>query len=258
MTSAVARRILELIDLTNLADDCTEADVVALCERAHGPHGNVAAVCVWPRFVSRAVKELVGTGVKVATVVNFPRGNDSVDEVLGSVERCLADGADEIDLVIPYEKMRDQVDGDGDRAVVHLVAKVKESMPTDRMLKVILETGELGDASLVERAARLAVASGADFIKTSTGKTPVSATPEAVETMLAVLRESPRIDRRVGIKPSGGIRTVDDAARYLAIADRIMGPQWATPATFRFGASGLLDAVESELGRAPSAPSLDP
>jgi deoxyribose-phosphate aldolase len=240
--------VIGLIDLTNLSDDCSENDVVELCSRAHGPHGNVAAVCVWPRYVSRAVRELTATDVRVATVVNFPHGRDSVDQVVDSVKRCVADGADEIDLVIPYEKFRDSSDDEGDRAVVHMVAKVKESLPENRLLKVILETGELRDRDLVDRAARLAVASGADFIKTSTGKTPVSATPEAVETMLSVLRESPRIDRRVGIKPSGGIRTVDEAARYLAMADRIMGRDWATPETFRFGASGLLDAVESDLG----------
>lgn len=242
-----AARILSLIDLTDLSDDCSAADVTRLCERAHGAHGNVAAVCVWPRFVSLAVSELRNTGVRVATVVNFPHGSDDVDDVLRSVGECLADGADEIDLVIPYEKFRDQIDGEGDRAVVHLVTKVKGSLPADRLLKVILETGALVDLGLVERAAQLAVASGADFIKTSTGKTPVSATPDAVEVMLTVLRGSPRIDRRVGIKPSGGIRTVDDAARYLDMADRIMGPDWATPATFRFGASALLEAVESEL-----------
>jgi deoxyribose-phosphate aldolase len=248
VNSSVAARVIGLIDLTNLSDDCSENDVVELCSRAHGPHGNVAAVCVWPRFVSRAVRELTATDVRVATVVNFPHGRDSVDQVVDSAKRCVADGADEIDLVIPYEKFRDSSDDEGDRAVVHMVAKVKESLPENRLLKVILETGELRDRDLVDRAARLAVASGADFIKTSTGKTPVSATPEAVETMLSVLRESPRIDRRVGIKPSGGIRTVDEAARYLAMADRIMGPDWATPETFRFGASGLLDAVESDLG----------
>jgi deoxyribose-phosphate aldolase len=248
VNSSVAARVIGLIDLTNLSDDCSENDVVELCSRAHGPHGNVAAVCVWPRYVSRAVRELTATDVRVATVVNFPHGRDSVDQVVDSAKRCVADGADEIDLVIPYEKFRDSSDDEGDRAVVHMVAKVKESLPENRLLKVILETGELRDRDLVDRAARLAVASGADFIKTSTGKTPVSATPEAVETMLSVLRESPRIDRRVGIKPSGGIRTVDEAARYLAMADRIMGPDWATPETFRFGASGLLDAVESDLG----------
>jgi len=249
VNSAVARRILGLIDLTNLSDECTDADVVSLCTRARGPHGSVAAVCVWPRFVARAVSELAGSGLRVATVVNFPRGDEGVDTVLESVGRCVAEGADEIDLVIPYREFRDSRDGEGDRAVVHLVAKVKEALPASVVLKAILETGELGDRGSIELAARLAVAAGADFIKTSTGKTPVSATPEAVETMLTVLRGSPRIDRRVGIKPSGGIRSVDDAARYLALADRIMGPEWATAETFRFGASGLLDDVEATIAR---------
>jgi len=246
---AVVRRILGLIDLTNLSDGCSDADVVSLCARARGPHGAVAAVCVWPRFVARAVSELAGSGVRVATVVNFPGGDDGVDAILESVDRCVADGADEIDLVIPYREFRDSRDGEGDRAVVHLVAKVKEALPATVALKAILETGEFGDRGAIERAARLAVAAGADFIKTSTGKTAVSATPEAVETMLTVLRESPRIDRRVGIKPSGGIRSVDDAARYLALADRIMGPEWATAETFRFGASGLLDDVKATIAR---------
>lgn len=249
MNPAVARRILGLIDLTNLSDECTDADVVSLCTRARGPHGSVAAVCVWPRFVAQAVSELAGSGVRVATVVNFPHGDEGVDTVLESVGRCVAEGADEIDLVIPYREFHESRDGEGDHAVVHLVAKVKEALPASVALKAILETGELGDRGSIELAARLAVAAGADFIKTSTGKTPVSATPEAVETMLTVLRESPRIDRRVGIKPSGGIRSVEDAARYLALADRIMGPEWATAETFRFGASGLLDDVEAEIAR---------
>lgn len=249
MNPAVARRILGLIDLTNLSDECTDADVVSLCTRARGPHGSVAAVCVWPRFVAQAVSELAGSGVRVATVVNFPHGDEGVDTVLESAGRCVAEGADEIDLVIPYREFHESRDGEGDHAVVHLVAKVKEALPASVALKAILETGELGDRGSIELAARLAVAAGADFIKTSTGKTPVSATPEAVETMLTVLRESPRIDRRVGIKPSGGIRSVEDAARYLALADRIMGPEWATAETFRFGASGLLDDVEAEIAR---------
>ncbi|MFZ9675233.1 MAG: deoxyribose-phosphate aldolase [Ilumatobacteraceae bacterium] len=247
MSRGDAVRVLGLIDLTNLDERCSESDVIELCRRAHGPHGDVAAVCVWPRFVNVAVAATRGTGVRVATVVNFPHGEDSVDSVLDVVNQCVVDGADEIDLVIPYRTLRDGSESDGDHAVVHMVAKVKEALPADRTLKTILETGELVQATLIERAARLAIASGADFIKTSTGKTPVSATTDAVETMLHVLRESPRIDRRVGIKPSGGIRTMVDARRYLELADRIMGPSWATVDTFRFGASGLLDAVESEL-----------
>jgi deoxyribose-phosphate aldolase len=111
-------------------------------------------------------------------------------------------------------------------------------------LKVILETGALGDPSMIKVAAQLAVAGGADFIKTSTGKIPVSATPEAARVMLEVIAGA---DHIVGIKPSGGIRTLDDAQIYLALADEVLGDSWATPQTFRFGASGLLDALESEI-----------
>lgn len=245
MTASVAGRILGLIDLTNLADDCDRDDVVALCRRAHGRHGSVAAVCVWPRFVVTAVEELRGTPVKVATVVNFPHGTDALEDVLASADSCVRDGADEIDLVIPYRELGNG--SSGDHAVVQMVAKVKQSVPPTVLLKTILETGELGSIEAIEHAAALCIASGADYIKTSTGKTEVSATPEAVETMLRVSRATPRVDRRVGVKPSGGIRTVADARVYLDLADRIMGPDWATADTFRFGASGLLDAVESEL-----------
>lgn len=253
MTRSDAARILSLIDLTNLSDECTESDVVTLCRRARGEHGSVAAVCVWPRFVGTAVRELANTmvhenedaRVRVATVVNFPHGTDPIEKVLADVAVCVADGADEIDLVIPFRSLSD---GDvGDHAVVQMVAKVKQALPDTVLLKTILETGELGTIAAVEHASSLCIASGADFIKTSTGKARVSATQRVVEAMMEVLRRTPRIDRRVGIKPSGGIRTVDDAREYLRLADRIMGPDWVSPSTFRFGASALLDAVESEL-----------
>ncbi|HRE00558.1 MAG TPA: hypothetical protein PLV68_04615, partial [Ilumatobacteraceae bacterium] len=111
-------------------------------------------------------------------------------------------------------------------------------------VKAILETGELPDQHTVRIAAEAAIAGGAHFVKTSTGKTPVSATLEAAETMLHVISQA---DREVGLKPSGGIRTVGDAARYLDLADEIMGADWATPETFRFGASGLLTDVVTHL-----------
>lgn len=245
MTDAVARarRVLSLLDLTNLQDDCTVDDVVELCRRAQGPHGHVAAVCVWPRFVVTARRSLQGSGILVATVVNFPRGGTDVEDVLVLTERCLTDGADEIDCVLPYRSFRD-----GDEITTTDVLTSVHRVVEDRAhLKVILETGELVSQDLVTRAARLAISCGADFIKTSTGKTPVSATPDAVRWMLEVIAST---DRQVGIKPSGGIRTLADASVYLDLADAIMGPSWATPATFRFGASGLLDAVEAVL--APS------
>lgn len=240
MTDAVARarRILSLLDLTNLQDDCTTGDVVELCRRAQGPHGQVAAVCVWPRFVTTARQALEGSDVLVATVVNFPHGGTDVVASVAEAERCLSDGADEIDCVLPYRSFRhgDEV------STTDLLTSVHRVVEGRAHLKVILETGELVSQDLVTRAARLAISCGADFIKTSTGKTAVSATPDAVRWMLEVIASS---DRVVGIKPSGGIRTFADASVYVDLADRIMGPSWATPATFRFGASGLLDDLEA-------------
>ena len=239
-TKSSAQRILSLIDLTNLNDDCTEDNVVELCSRAQGEFGNTAAVCVWPRFVNLCASILRGTSIKVATVVNFPHGGTDVADVVATTIAALDAGADEIDLVLPYQSM---ITGD-EAQVLSMLQAVREVVHAPAHLKVILETGELVNPERIRRASELAIKSGADFIKTSTGKTKISATPEAVTTMLQVIRDS---ERPVGLKPSGGIRTVADAQQYLDLADAIMGPQWATPQTFRFGASGLLDAVEAEL-----------
>jgi deoxyribose-phosphate aldolase len=239
-TQSSAQRVLSLIDLTNLNDDCTEEDVVELCSRAQGEFGNTAAVCVWPRFVDLCASILRGTSIKVATVVNFPHGGTDVANVVATTIAVLDAGADEIDLVLPYQSM---ITGD-EAQVLSILQAVREVVHAPAHLKVILETGELINLERIRRASELAIKSGADFIKTSTGKTKISATPEAVTTMLQVIRDS---GRPVGLKPSGGIRTVADAQQYLDLADAIMGPQWATPRTFRFGASGLLDAVEAEL-----------
>lgn len=236
----VAARILSMLDLTNLDDTSTDDRVVELCRRAVTAHGHVAAVCVWPRFVTLAKHELTGSGVKVATVVNFPHGGTDIDEVVTLTRSALADGADEIDVVAPHRAL---MAGDTD-SYCALLRAVREAVVAPAHLKVILETGELVESDLIERASRLAIECGADFIKTSTGKTRVSATVEAAAIMLRVIRDT---DRRVGIKPSGGIRTVVDAARYLELAEAIMGPAWTTPERFRFGASGLLDSVEHEL-----------
>jgi deoxyribose-phosphate aldolase len=191
--------------------------------------------------VAQARQQLVSTGVQVATVVNFPAGRDEVIETLRLTESALADGADEIDLVLPYHAV--QI-GDLEKAETMVRSVAELAHAQGARLKVILETGALGDASMIKVAAQLAVAGGADFIKTSTGKIPVSATPEAVRVMLDVIADA---DRPVGIKPSGGIRTLDDALLYLSLADERLGTDWATPQTFRFGASGLLDALESEI-----------
>lgn len=233
---AFARRAIALLDLTDLSNGLNEQGVEKLCARAVTPLGPVAAVCLWAGFVPQARRLLRDTAVRIATVVNFPDGEADVSRAADEARYAVLDGADEIDVVMPWRALID-----GERETVGaLLGAVRAAVPTGRLLKVILETGELAEPGLIREAARIAIGTGADFIKTSTGKTKISATPEAAAIMLEEIRAS---SRRIGLKPSGGIRTAADAKVYLDLADRIMGPAWATPSTFRFGASGLLDAL---------------
>lgn len=234
MDPARARLAISLVDLTDLGDRCDAAAIDALCERAAG--AGTAAVCVWPDFVAQASQRLAGGRVRVATVVNFPTGDERAFAVGVVTERALADGADEIDVVLPYRAF---AAGDRDRAgaVLDVVGAATDGRG---LVKVILETGELADQELIADAARFAIDHGADFVKTSTGKSPVSATPEAVRTMLGVVAAA---GRTVGLKPSGGIRSAADAEAYLSLAEAVMGADFLQPRTFRFGASGLLDAL---------------
>ena len=230
--AATARRALALLALTDLGDTCTATQVDALCRDAG--RGGVAAVCVWPQFVHQAARVLAGGPVRIATVINFPAGGADVERATEDTAEALRDGAHEIDLVLPYRAF---LRGDTDTARI-MVEAVREACP-GTALKVILETGELQSGEAVAAASRLALAAGADFLKTSTGKSPISATPEAAETMLCAIREA----GRGGLKVSGGLRTLADAATYLALADRIMGSDWAGPATFRLGASSLFGVL---------------
>ena len=243
-TAALA---LSLLDLTDLAEGCDAAQVEGLCGRARTPFGAAAAVCVWPRFVAGA-RATLGEGhpVRIATVVNFPSGEAPAEAVAGETRAAIADGADEIDLVIPYRRL---VAGEPE-AVTATVAAVRAACP-GAVLKAILETGEL-NPGLIAQASDLAIAAGADFLKTSTGKVAVNATPDAAEVMLHAIRRSAR---PVGFKASGGIGTVAIAAGYLALAEAAMGPGWARPSTFRFGASGLLRDILAVLaGEASGTP----
>jgi deoxyribose-phosphate aldolase len=240
-----AKRALGLVDLTNLNEDCTAEDITALTNRTVTPYGAVAAVCVWPRFVAQAVKELAGTGVKVATVVNFPAGGEDTQAVVAETRQAIADGADEIDLVMPYRTFVEGRKGFAEEQII----QVKAAIPEPAILKVILETGEIKDPLLIHAASNVAIAAGADFIKTSTGKVAVNATLEAAEIMLTAIEEARRdnAERVIGFKPAGGIKTASDAAAYLALADKIMGHNWVSASTFRFGASGLLDALTATI-----------
>lgn len=243
MEPARARAAISLVDLTDLRGDCTAAAVAKMCDRAI--RFGTAAVCVWPEFVgmsSEILREFRDDGgPSVATVVNFPTGDERAFSVAGQTERALADGADEIDVVLPYRAF-----AAGDRERPPAVLRAVRTITDERaLMKVIIEAGELPDLGAVARATEFAIEHGADFVKSSTGTSTVSATPDTVAAMLAVIAGE---RRSIGIKPSGGISTTDDAEAYLQLAEEAMGAGWVTPRTFRFGASGLLTALVEAAG----------
>ncbi|MCI0509309.1 deoxyribose-phosphate aldolase [Chromohalobacter marismortui] len=239
----IARQALALMDLTSLNDDDDSARIQALCRRADTPVGHPAALCLYPAFIEDAQRELDALGliqrVRIATVTNFPDGAPNAERAARETRLAVAAGADEVDVVFPYRALLD-----GAPDVGRLLVEACREACGGATLKVILETGELQDPTLIRQAAEIAIAAGADFIKTSTGKVAVNATLEAAEIMLETIRDS---GRDVGFKAAGGIRTSEDAKAYLELAARIMGEAWISPAHFRFGASGLLDALLATL-----------
>lgn len=233
----IARQALTLMDLTSLNDADDDAAIENLCQRARTPAGSPAAVCIYSRFIVTARRALVAHQldgkVKIATVTNFPAGNPHPMDVARETRDAVAAGADEVDVVFPWRSL---IAGDEDLCL-ELVGMARAACG-DKVLKVIIESGELKEPQWIRRASELAIAGGADFLKTSTGKVAINATPEAARVMLEVIRDH---QQPVGFKAAGGVRTVEDAAIYLRLADHIMGPGWVSPETFRFGASGLLD-----------------
>ena len=230
----VVRRALPLIDLTSLNDDDTPEQIAALCEQAKA--AGVAAVCIYAPFVRQAK----ATGVRVATVVNFPAGAPDAEAAARETTAAIDAGADEIDVVLPYERY-----AAGDRDAALNVIRATREAAAGATLKVILETGRIGGPEIIHSAAADVLDLGADFVKTSTGKLQPGATLEAARAMLDAIQAA----GHGGFKASGGVRTADDAGRYLALADEIMGEGWTSPQTFRFGASGLLADL---LGKRPA------
>lgn len=238
-----ALKVLGLLDLTSLEASDTEAKIADLCRRAVTPFGKVAAVCVYPRFAKQCRAALKGSGVRVAAVVNFPDGGADAPAAGRECRGAVAEGAQEIDMVLPFEEFR----RGKPEAARKVVAACREACGKSVLLKVILETGVLAEPGLIAEASRLAIAEGADFIKTSTGKRQPAATPDAARVMLEAIRGA---RRPVGFKAAGGVRSVEQAQAYVALAEEIMGAGWCTPSTFRIGASGLLDDVLRHLGGA--------
>lgn len=233
--AALARRLVSVIDLTTLSGDESEADIAALCTRA--VRQRVAAVCVLPEALPAAVRGLAGSTVRLATVANFPKGGDDLAGTADAVVAAVAAGANEVDIVAPLEAALE-----GDVEITgELVALCRKAAGPAICLKLILETGRLQRPELITAVARSAVMAGIDFLKTSTGKIPIGATPEAAAMLFAVAAEA---EGRVGVKVSGGVRAARDAIRYWQIGETVMGADWLTPAHFRIGASKLLDELE--------------
>jgi deoxyribose-phosphate aldolase len=239
---AAALRGLHLMDLTALNDSDTVASIEALAASAKTPVGNPAALCVYAQFVPTAKAALVahGLNIPVATVTNFPKGEPTPAEAAAETAAAIANGADEVDVVFPWRALMA-----GDEQVGFDVVAQSRAAVGDKILKVIIESGELKTPALIRKASEISIAAGAHFIKTSTGKVPVNATQEAAEIMIQAIKDS---GKAVGFKAAGGVRTAQDALEYLAIADRIMGPDWAQAATFRFGASSLMGSLLTTLG----------
>ncbi|MFG6447388.1 deoxyribose-phosphate aldolase [Roseateles sp. BYS180W] len=240
--SDAARLALQCLDLTSLNDNDSSADIETLCRRAQTPHGNVAAVCVWPRFVAQA-RAALPADVRVAAVANFPDGSADIARVRAEVAAIGEAGAQEVDVVLPYRALQQ---GQADE-VAEFLQEVRYAAEA-LTLKVILETGELREAGLIADATRLCLAAGADFVKTSTGKTAQGASAAAARTMLEVLKASGI--SASGFKASGGVRSVADAQIYIQLVSEILGPQALGPRRLRLGASSLLDDIERVLGGA--------
>jgi deoxyribose-phosphate aldolase len=237
---------IRCMDLTTLEGADTPGKVAALSSKAVRPDPtdagipSVAAVCVYPRLVPTAVERLRGTGVKVASVATaFPSGQSPLEAKLEEVRWVVEQGADEVDMVIDRGAFLS-----GRYATVYdEIVRVKDACG-DARLKVILETGELGTYDNVRRASLLAIAGGADFIKTSTGKLGSAATLPVSLVMLDAIRDVyEETGRRIGFKAAGGIRAAKQAVQHLVLVHETLGVEWLTPDLYRIGASSLLNDV---------------
>jgi len=230
-------KMIALLDLTALNIDDTAMSVEKLCQAAKTPIGHVAAVCVYSRFLPIVTNKLSASNIKVATVVNFPSGQATKDEVLAEIDAALLQGADEIDMVIPYQQcLLGEL-----KSALDLVASAKDRC-ANASLKVILETGAFANAQLLAKLSYAVLVAGADFLKTSTGKIPIGATLPAAKILLSAIAEFYRKNGTWrGFKVSGGVREIATAKQFMLLAEKICGSGYTQAKTFRIGASSLLN-----------------
>lgn len=247
------KMVLNMIDLTTLEGVDTPGKVNQLCYKAMHTHDaipglpTVAAVCVFPTMVGVAKKALKGSVVKVASVSTaFPAGQSSSEVKILDTKLALDHGADEIDMVISRGKF---LSGEYD-FVYDEIAMIKELCGKRARLKVILETGELGNLDRVRKASDIAIHAGADFIKTSTGKISPAATMPVTLVMLEAIRDHYfKTGQMVGMKPAGGISTAKASLHYLVMVKETLGEEWLTNEWFRFGASRLANDVLLQIAK---------
>jgi len=241
-TSEVLKLLYSCIDLTSLNTEDNKESIWRLTDTVNDFEGsrpdipNVAAICVYPNFVATVKEALTADDVRIAAVAGgFPSSQTFIEIKIAEVSLAINDGADEIDIVLNSGAFFEE----NWEEVCHEIEEIKETC-RDASLKVILETGLLKTASNIQKATILSMYSGADFIKTSTGKVYSGANPEAVYVICQTIKEYYRKHRRkVGIKISGGVRTVEDAVKYYTIVKEILKDEWLNPKLFRIGASSL-------------------
>lgn len=242
---------LGAMDLTSLDSADSDRSIAGFAGRAARfaidfPHlPSPASVCVHPCFVDVAGLALGSSRIAIASVAGgFPSSQTFIEVKMLEVAMAVENGADEIDIVISVGEM---LDGDVDR-MAGTIALLREELGEDTVLKVIVESGALGTPQLIRDASLAAMMAGADFVKTSSGKTDVGATPEAAVVMCAAIRDYHReTGRRIGIKMAGGVRTAADASLYYTVVEEILGSEWLIPAFFRIGASGLANNLLTEI-----------
>jgi deoxyribose-phosphate aldolase len=240
----LARRLMSLTDLTSLNDSDDATSVRTLSILARTAPVRPATVCIWARWIAVALEALQDSGTPVCAVANFPDGAADPSAAAVETAAAVAAGAREVDVVFPYRAMLA-----GDLQVgLRLVRACREACAERALLKVILETGQLRNADDIRQAAEIAIDGGANFLKTSTGKTRPAATPEAADVLLAVIAAAARRGLTIGFKASGGIRTIEDALAYLALYERRFGAGSASASSFRIGASALFKELVAAAG----------
>ena len=238
-------QLISFLDLTSLESTDNETTITELVRKANEGYKGVhpAAVCVYPNygnFVAQSVLKTIQTAVVGGA---FPSGQTLTRAKISELETINTSTADEVDIVINRGEF---LAGNYDYVSNELNA-MRAAVP-NKLLKIILETGELNTSEAIQKASELAIDAGADFIKTSTGKCAVGATPEAAEIMCDVIaKHAQRTDKKIGFKPSGGIRTIESALAYYDIVEKKLGTTWLQPALFRIGASSLYAAIVNEL-----------